>query len=282
MLRTFASHTARAALACAATLIPLTAACGSHAHPHGAHSAADATGLSVAGHGEAKAAPDMARATVGIELRAANAEEATTQANQRMAAVLAALKSAGVAESDLRTNNFSISFERDYTPEPPRPVEPAQPKPNRSASDATRSATATSQPAPTAPEPVRGTYRASNTVEVVVRDLSRLGDVLGAASQAGANNVWGIQYELSNDAPLRAQARARAVERAQESAEQLAQLAGVKLGRIRAIEDMAGGGGPMMRMGALRAEAADAATVPVEQGELTITHEVRLNYALAH
>jgi uncharacterized protein len=195
-----------------------------------------------------------------------------------MAAVIAALRGAGVAESDLRTNNFSITFERDYTPEPPPApvVEPAQPKPNRSA------ATTTAAPAPApAPAPaVRGNYRASNTVEVVVRDPSKVSAVLSAANTAGANNVWGIQFELSDREPLRAQARAQAVERAKQNATQLAQLAGVKLGRIRAIEDVAEGGVPMMQMGEMRAQMADASAVPVQQGELTIHHEVRVTWSL--
>jgi uncharacterized protein YggE len=203
-----------------------------------------------------------------------------------MAAVIAAVRGVGVAESDLRTNNFSINFERDFTPEPqpaPAPAESkptlAQPKPNRSAAApaAPSSPEATAAVAPT----IRGSYRASNTVEVVVRDISKVSQVLSAASAAGANNVWGIQFELSDREPLQAQARAQAVERAKRNAAQLAQLAGVELGHIRAIEDVAEGGVPMMHMGEMRAQMADSSSsVPVQQGELTIHHEVRVTWAL--
>lgn len=239
-------------------------------HNHVGHAGGAPPGLLVSGRGEARAAPDIARATVGIEMRADTAEQATAQANERMAAVLGALKSAGVSESDLRTNNFSIMFERDMVPEPPQPlVEPAPAKPGRAA------------PTTAAPAPPRGTYRASNTVEVVMRDISKVSQVLSAASAAGANNVWGIQFELSDREPLRAQARAQAVERAKQSAQQLAQLTGVKLGRIRAVEDVAEGGVPMLHMGEMRAQMADtSSSVPVQQGELTIHHEVRVTYTL--
>lgn len=271
MLRTFTLTNLGLALIGAASLI----GCAHHAHHHRDTASSAPTGLAVSGRGEAKAAPDIARATVGIEIRADSAEQATSQANERMAAVIAALKGAGVAESDLRTNNFSITFERDYTPEPPPPPPEPQPKPNRSGA----TAATTAAPAPAAPQ-IRGNYRASNTVEVTVRDPSKVSAVLSAANAAGANNVWGIQFELSDREPLRAQARAQAVERAKQNAAQLAQLAGVKLGRIRAIEDVAEGGVPMLQMGEMRAQMADSSAVPVQQGELTIHHEVRVTWSL--
>jgi uncharacterized protein len=270
VLRTLSRSIASITLFCGVSL----GGCAHHAH-HGKHGSAP-SGISVSGRGEAKAAPDMARATVGIEIRAESAEQATAQANERMAQVLAALRSAGVAESDLRTNNFSVTFERDFTPEPPQPVtEPAQPKPNRSAT------TAVAAPEPKPAQPVvRGSYRASNTVEVVMRDITKVSQVLSAASSSGANNVWGVQFELSDREPLRARARAQAVERAKESAAQLAQLTGVRLGRIRAIEDLAEGGAPPMYMAEMRTAMADASSVPVQQGELTLHHEVRVTYSL--
>ena len=244
---------------------------GSH-HGHGSHHPGGpgaSQGISVSGRGEARAAPDIARATVGIEIRAETAEQATTQANTQMSSVITALRNAGVAEADLRTNNFSITFEREHLPEPMPMEAPVRP------------ATRTAPAAPVSPPTPRGFYRASNTVEVVVRDISKVSQILSAATTGGANNVWGVQFELSDREPLRAQARAQAVERAKQTAQQLAQLTGVKLGRIRSVEDLADGAAPIMYGGgAMRAQMAEASNVPVQQGELTLHHEVRVVYSL--
>lgn len=256
--------------------------CAVH-HPHAHHGGnAEGTGLSVTGSGEAKGAPDIARSSIGIEVRANTSEEATKQGNERMSAVLSALKSAGVADADLRTHDFSVSFERDYTPPQPVVVAPAPPPTKGTARVA--ATTAAAPAAPAAPEStVRGSYRVSNTVEVTVRDVSKVSAVLSAATAAGANNVWGINFDVSDREPLHAKAREQAIARAKQSAAQLAQLTGVTLGRIITIDDQADVGGiqPRMYRAAAMNEASDAAQVPVEGGELTITHQVRLVYDLA-
>lgn len=256
--------------------------CAVH-HPHAHHGGnAEGTGLSVTGSGEAKGAPDIARSSIGIEVRANTSEEATKQANERMSAVLGALKGAGVADADLRTHDFSVSFERDYTPPQPVVVAPAPPPAKGTARVA--ATTAAAPAAPAAPEStVRGSYRVSNTVEVTVRDVSKVSAVLSAATAAGANNVWGINFDVSDREPLHAKAREQAIARAKQSAAQLAQLTGVTLGRIITIDDQADVGGiqPRMYRAAAMNEASDAAPVPVEGGELTITHQVRLVYDLA-
>src|SRR3954468_16235520 len=78
-------------------------------------------GLMVTGDGEAKAPPDIARTNVGVEVRAETVEQASAEANQRMAALIAAIKQLGVADRDLRTHSFSISVEPAQ--QPPVPFE---------------------------------------------------------------------------------------------------------------------------------------------------------------
>ena len=88
-----------------------------------------------------------------------------------------------------------------------------------------------------------------------------------------------MSLELSDPAPLIAEARARAVAKATATAEQLAQLTGVKLGPVVAIQDGAVSQGPVMSMMAMRTEAA-ADGVPVERGQITLSHQVTLSYGL--
>jgi uncharacterized protein YggE len=264
-------------------LIALGTGCAHHSHHHGRHGGNPnmQTGISVSGSGEAKTKPDIAKSNLGVEVRAATVEQASAEADTRMSAVINALKQAGVADKDIRTHNYSINFEQEPTP-PPQPVPAQIPAPARTKEKAAVESAAAPAPAsPTAPA-ARGWYRVSNMVEVKIRDLTKVGQILASATSAGANNVWGISFELDDPYTLRAQARAQAMERAKQSAADLARLAGVALGDVIAVSESEGGGyAPMykeMRMAG--ADMAQANAVPVEQGEITVSHQVQLTYAL--
>lgn len=236
-------------------------------------------GISVTGTGKASGQPNIARASVGVEVRAATAGEAMTQVNARVGEVIAALKRAGVAEGDLRTQNVALNFERDETPPPPRPLPlvPETPAPG------TRRPNGGKLPAPEpAPQPApataAGTYRAQNMLLVTIRTLDKAGEILGAATGAGANLMFGLEFEIEQPAELEAQAREKAIADARSRAEALAQLAGVRLGPILSIQESGGGmpmPGPVMMM------KSEAANVPVERGELTLTTTVSVVYSLA-
>jgi hypothetical protein len=118
----------------------------------------------------------------------------------------------------------------------------------------------------------------SNQVLVTVRQLDKLGSILGAVTGAGANNIWGIQFEIEKPAPLEAEARQKAMLEAKARAEQLAALAGVKLGRVVSVS--ASGGGPVAREGGFAYNMKAQADVPVQRGELTVSQDVQLVYAL--
>ena len=239
------------ALAC------LLAACAHHSRP--VVFTGTPPGISVSGTGKAGAAPDIARTSLGVEIRSASAEEAINAANSRMQSVVQALKQAGIADKDLRTHNYSIQFEQEPAPEP-------APGPERAAPPAASSGTP------------RGFYRVSNMVEVTMRDLSAVGRVLKSATDAGANSAWGITFELENDEALVARAREEAMAKAKRAAAELARLAGVTLGNVLSVgenQQAAFAGAPMMSMRAAN-QAADA---PIERGEVTVTYTVQLSYA---
>lgn len=234
-------------------------------------------GLTVSGEGEAKAPPDIARTNVGVEVRAETVDQASAEANQRMAALIAAIKQLGVADRDLRTHSFSISFE----PEPTPPIPLQQPQSAPAEAPRGKGAPATPAPAP-APQPVvpRGFYRASNMLEVTIRNLDNAGRVLQVATNAGANNVWGLSFEIEDPKALAAKARVDAMTEAKKNAAELAKLAGVELGAIISVSESEGssGPGPMYSMKAAMADGGGE--VPVEGGEVVVTHQVLLVYAL--
>jgi uncharacterized protein YggE len=124
-------------------------------------------------------------------------------------------------------------------------------------------------------------YAVDNTVYVTVRDLSKLGDLLDTAVQAGANTVNSVQFDVAEKSDALKQARADAVKDAESQAQSLAQAAGLSLGEIQSIGfseaspfpvfDGKGGGG---------AVAAEQAAVPIQPGQLSFTVYVNVTYSL--
>lgn len=217
-------------------------------------------GVRVNGLGKASAPPDVARANIGVEVRGATPEAASDDAAKRIAAVLVALHQLGIADKDLRTHSYSVSFE----PEPTPPVPPS-PQPTAAVEPAT---------------PVRGSYRVTNMIAVTIRDLKSVGKVLKAATDNGANNVWGVSFDLEDDSALITLARQMAVVDAKHAAEELSKLTGVKLGEIVSISE--GEQQPETPAPAYALQSAVANTeVPVEQGEITVSYPVQIVYATA-
>jgi uncharacterized protein YggE len=117
---------------------------------------------------------------------------------------------------------------------------------------------------------------------VTIHDLTKIGGILTAATQAGANNIYGIQFDVADKNTALAGARKAAVENAKQQADELAQAAGVTLGAVQSINyynnypspvmmDGKGGGSPM---------TYQAASVPVNPGQLTFTVDVNIVYEI--
>ena len=212
--------------------------------------------ITVVGRGEVKAKPDVANTNIGVEVTGPTVDAAMEDAQARMASVLSALKQMGIADKDIQTSNFSINFER----------QPQEPKP------------ATAQATPGAFEPPAGFYRVSNMVQVTIRDLTKVGDVLDTAVKAGANNVWGVTFALENTDALEGQAREAAVADAKSRADSLAGLTGVKVGPVVQISEVIGS--QPVPMYAMADRAMGGGGTPVEPGELTFSTQIQVVYAI--
>jgi len=203
--------------------------------------------IAVSGVGEVTAVPDMATLSVGVTHEDDDAAEAMQQASEGAADVIVRLSEAGVADRDVQTSAVSL-----------RPVWSN----NRNSDDA--------------PE-VTG-FRASVSVTVRVRALGSLGDVLDAVVSEGANQVGGIQFGFQDPAPLMNAARMAAVEDGRAKAELYAQAAGVVLGPLLRLEEP--GSGTPRPEGFTMASARDA-SVPIAEGELSVSARVSLIYSIA-
>ena len=207
--------------------------------------------LNVSGSGQVSARPDTAIITLGVQTEAEQANVALSENSQQMQAVIDALKKAGVAAEDIQTQVINLQPRYEQPPAPGPSTLPGTPK-------------------------LVG-YVATNTVEVTVRQLGTLGELLDAAVQAGGNQIEGISFEVSNPATLLDQARAAAWQDAQHKAEQLAGLAGAKLGEVLSITESSQTPRPVLQA----VQAAPAAAVPVEPGTQTIEVDVQVTWSLA-
>jgi uncharacterized protein YggE len=205
--------------------------------------------ITVVGQGTVRVQPDIAQVSIGIETSSATVAEAVQDNETQMTAILAALKAAGIADKDIQTMNYSIYLDSSSEPVP---------------------AVGTSGEG-TAP-----VYRVSNMVQVTIRDLEKVGDVLDAVIEAGANNIWGVSFSVDDPTAAQADARAKAVEDALARAQALAELNGVTLGPVMAINEVVGGN---VYPAAVQMEAArGAGGGSISPGELEISYQVQVSY----
>jgi uncharacterized protein YggE len=202
--------------------------------------------LSLSANGEVSAAPDMATINFAVVTQGNTASDAMKANNVRMNAVMASLKSAGIAAKDIQTSNLNLNPQYDYTD---------------------------------GQAPKLTGYQAQNQVTVRINDLSQTGPVIDAVIKAGINQVNAINFGLKNDEAMTDQARQAAVATLLKRANLYAAATGMKVKRIISIQE----GGPVYNqpqpMMFARAKAADAST-PVSSGELQLSVNVSATFEL--
>ena len=205
----------------------------------------DGTVLEISADGTSARTPDLAMIQAGVVTQAATAGDAMRQNSTRMAAVLAALKRAGVAERDIQTSSIALSPQYRYAQNEP---------------------------------PVITGYQASNQVTVRFRDVAKSGTILDALVREGANNISGPNLTIDKPEAALDEARTAAVATARARAELYAKAAGLRVDRILSISEGNAGPPPMPVM--VRAESfapapqADTQIAAGEQ-ELRVTLSVR-------
>lgn len=120
-------------------------------------------------------------------------------------------------------------------------------------------------------------YTVVNLMQVRVRSIAGLGELLDEIVQAGANTLQAIRFEVGDSDDLLDRAREAAMQDASQKAARLAALANASLGDVLTINEVTRGPGPLVAEMIAR---ADAAPVPVEPGTQTITVEVQVAWLL--
>ena len=198
-----------------------------------------AGGITVTGVGTITSVPDEAAFTIGVQTQGATAREALAANSEQMQRVIAAVKAAGVAKGDIKTQDVSVSANYENEGR------------------------------------IKG-YSARNSVLVTIRDLSKAGPILDAASNAGANEVYGPTLSRSDEDELQAKALRSAVENARNKAEALADAAGVQLGAVTSMTE-GFAGGPQPYYADARLASTDA---PIEPGTQDSQATVTITFAI--
>jgi uncharacterized protein YggE len=202
--------------------------------------------ITVSGEAHISVPPDLAEVDGGVTSEAKTARDASEANNAAMGKVLQALKAAGIAEKDLQTSRLSLQ---------------PQSAPNRVSGG---------------PMQIVG-YRASNRVSIRLHDVSKVAGVIDTLVGAGANEIGGINFMVSEASKLLDQARTDAIADARRKAEIYAKAAGVTLGAPIDISEGGGGAAPMPFR---RMAVAVAAAAPVAQGEETLQVSVSVSWAI--
>jgi hypothetical protein len=229
----------------AAVILGLLAGCSQASTPASfGGGGPDSGGLTGHGVGTVTGTPDTLRIVLGVQTQGASAAAALRENSQQATAVINTLKSRGVADADLKTSQLSIN--PSYGPTGGQ---------------------------------ITG-YEVNNIVTATLHNIASAGGIIDAAGQAAGNaiRVQSVDFSIDNDSELLAKARADAVKQAQAQAKQLADAAGIKLGKIRSINESSSGPPPVPMYN--KSLGAAASAVPIQAGSEKLSVTVDVTYEL--
>ena len=230
----------------AAALFTVISVCCGASRPRRRHKAGAGGAYYRIGEGSISAAPDHARITSGVTTRAKTAKEASDANAKAMAAVLAALQSAGIEQKDIQTSRFSV--QPVYT-----------------------------SPGPNMEQRLTG-FSVSNQVSVTIRQIDKVGDILDRLVTAGATDAGNLEFLHAEQSKTLDRAREAAMVDARRKAELYAHAAGLTLGGVAWVtEDLRAA---VCSQG--RDARRDAGWTAIATGEDTLQVRITVGYEIAH
>lgn len=198
--------------------------------------------------GESKTQIKNQRATfsAGVDVIKDKKEEATTEINEKMKALVEAVKKFGIPEGDIKTQSLSYYQQEETYYD--------------NGVQKTR----------------KGQWRVSSNIEIVLRDMDKSSGLADLLAGSGANNVWGPSYSLDDTSSAEKELFEGAMKNAKEKAEAAAKAAGRSLGKVISVSEGAGGGVYPLYRGAEGGGGAPA----LEPGSGTVSKTVTVSYEL--
>jgi hypothetical protein len=218
--------------------------------------------IAVSGEGEVTASPDIATISFSVREEAKKVADAQNKADVKVKAALAAVRKIGIADKDIKTENYSSYPKYEWQ-------------------EATYSCMSLDCPPPHPGRQVLIGYEVSQSVSLTVRSLDSVNAIIEALGTAGVTDMQGPNFAIDKEDDLKAEARKQAIEKAHTKAEVLARDLGVSL--VRVVSFSEGENYPVYTRATMGAEKADISTpsLPeIPQGEQKITSRVTVTYEI--
>lgn len=204
--------------------------------------------INVTGIGKVYLKPDIANINVGVQTQSDDAAKALSENNRKADNIHKKLAEMGVDEKDIQTTSMNIYPQHQYD------------------SDGSISSTV---------------YRVENSVNITIRDIDRLGDTLDSVVQSGANSINQINFDVADKEAALSQARKLAVEDAHQQAVELADAAGIELGKLININaNPSSSTQPVYQAKMAFDMVQSVESVPIASGELVVSMQANLIYGI--
>jgi len=212
--------------------------------------------ITVSGTGEIYAKPDLALVDFSVVTEDKTVSGAMSDNTEKMNSVIDYIKQQGVLDKDLKTTSFTIYPRYEWQEE----------------------TTCMIYPCPEGKRVLVG-YEVSQTLEVKIRDMTKVGDIIQGATDSGANEVGDLQFTIDKEEELEKQARIEAIEDAKTKANELASQLGVKLARITNFNES--NISPIPRPLFMEAVGGGETETPqIETGESKVAVTVNITYEI--
>lgn len=202
--------------------------------------------ITVSGEGKVKVAPDQASISISIETKGTKAEDVKRENDKKMDAILKFIKKSNIPTEDFQTQRVSLNPNYDY-------------------------------------EKKKSNYVATQTVQILLKDLSKYDVLMEGLVNEGINRIDNVEFKSSKMIQLQSEARKLAVKEAKAKAEDLVSVLGQKVGKAILISDNSQSYHPQPRVYAMKAMESMDSSAPRETltiGEMEITANVSVNFIL--
>jgi len=200
--------------------------------------------ISANAQGQVYLTPDLARIMIGVHSQNSSVTTALEENNAKAQAVAEALIALGIDPKDVQTSSFSVYPQQVFSP--------------------------------TGEMTGEVTYMVDNTVNVTVRDVTKLGSMLDTVINTGANSINGIEFDVQNKEESLIAARKLAIENAKKQAGEIAEAAGVTLGQIVTVSINNASSPIPMYDKAMQGGSA----VPISAGQIVISVDATVTYEI--
>lgn len=202
--------------------------------------------INVSGEGKVKVIPDQATIAVTVETKGNNAKDVKKQNDEKIEAVLKFIKKMNIVSADYKTQRVSLNPQYDY-------------------------------------EKKKHSYNATQTIEILLRDLSKYDELMEGLVDQGINRIDAVTFQSSKLAQYQSEARKLAMKEAKLKAEDYVSVLGQKVGRAMTISDNSQTYYPQPMYAAMKTMERSDADAPRETlavGEINITANVSVSFIL--